>query len=75
MLAAGRIRTAANLHVDDSATSGDGVVVASMALAGWILLPAGRCNTGIDGMSMASGPGTVLFNNATTNVVPVPASG
>jgi hypothetical protein len=63
-----------NLHAGDAATSSDGLVLASMALTGTVLLPAGTYNIGIACMNMASGAGTVLLNNATMNVVAVPAS-
>jgi hypothetical protein len=67
-------QVATNLHAGDTATSGDGLVVASMALTGSVLLPAGTYNIGINCTNTASGAGTVLLNNATMNVVAVPAS-
>jgi hypothetical protein len=65
---------AVNLPAGDTATSGDGLVVGSIALTGSVLLPARSYDIGIHCSNMASGAGSVLLNGAAMNVLAVPAA-
>jgi hypothetical protein len=64
----------ADLHQADLDSTGDGIHYVSLAVTGSLLLDAGTYNIGIACSKVGPGAGTLLLNNATMNVIAVPAS-